>query len=343
MMWLIRLWIGVQVLFCASSLYAEGVDYCSISIRTTEQWQLTREYAKGRNLPVLLLFVGKSWCPWSEKMESEVFRNPSFIEGLQGKCLVARVQMPAKIDSEPAGIEIQDLMKAFAVQESPTIFLLSSQGHIIKTEGFSPLPAKDLSIYWNQCFLAYDQIDSCLEDISKMWGEKDLQIFYTQAKHLRLETLQAKILQRALAYAKEPFFYVEQYEKLSLQKKPKSADRLALRKKILQLDPHNNHHSQLHLAMIDFAEKQLDRKKKGKAHKIAAPLLDYIAQYGKSDTENIGRLEMILAQFFLSKGDYVAAKEYAQKAYARGGASEVQLEISQMLTYMQSLYEDSTY
>lgn len=342
-MWLVRLWIGVQVLFCASSLYAEGIDYFSISIRSTEQWHLTREYAKGRNLPVLLLFLGKSWCPWSEKMESEVFRNPSFVEGLQGKCLVARIQMPAKIDSEPASVQMQDLMKEFAVQESPTIFLLSSQGHIIKKEGFSPLPAKELSIYWHQCFLAYDQIDSCLEDISKIWSEKDLQIFYIQAKHLRLETLQAKILQRALAYAKEPFFYVEQYEKLSLQKKPKSADRLALRKKILQLDPHNNHLSQLHIAMIDFAEKQLHRKKKGKAHDIAAPLIDYIDRHGKNDTENIGRIEMMLAQFFLSKGEYIAAKEYAQRAHARGGAAEAQLEISQMLTYMQSLYEDSMY
>lgn len=333
-MFFFRCFCFLQSFFVCFLSYAGQAGSLSFSLKSQKELQTLQEYAKGSKLPVFIFFVGTTWCPWSEKMEREVFADPIFTQQMQGMCLIAKVQMPAKIGEDPHSIEIKSLMKQFDVQESPTIVLVSSQGQVIKKEGFSQLKVDDLCAYWKQCLISYDRINAILEEPKGCFDEAELQKMYAEVKQLRLETLQDPILKIALSFAKEPYFYVEQYEKLSRTKKLKSPEMGLLRKKIIDLDPDNKHLSHLHLAMIDFAKKQVCSKQKKKPHQVAAPLLDYIEKYGKKDGQHLGNIEMLLAQFFLSRGEYQSAREYAKKSYTRAGSDSIKKERLSLVEYI---------
>ena len=71
---------GFLLLCFLISIFA--VVYCE------EQWQIEEkevlQTAQRENLPVVAVFVGGKWCPWSEKLRQDVLQNPYFRSGRVG-------------------------------------------------------------------------------------------------------------------------------------------------------------------------------------------------------------------------------------------------------------------
>jgi protein disulfide-isomerase len=303
-----------------------------------EAFKESQREALEKDLPLLVAFLGSGWCPWSIKMENELFSDETLLQKLQGKCLLLQIDMPAKASSDPSFIEIQEIMEEYQVRESPTFVLLSNKGKWIAREGFLPLSGEQLTNRWIQCFESFAEITKSLENPSL--SELNLGSLYEKAKTFGMCKLQEEIVDRALTIAKEPFFYLEKFKALSNERKASDPGMLSLRKKIKTLDPNNEHKAHLELAMIDFASFQKRKKNRTRPGLAAQPLLDYIEQFGKKDPENLWKVEMKLSEYFFSRGLLDLALVHAEMSLKEAPES-MKEDMKQAIDYFKTAIQHS--
>ena len=284
--------------------------------------------AREKDLPILLAFLGTGWCPWSMKIESELFSSQALLQKLKDKCLLIQIDMPAKASSDPSFIEIKEMMEEYQVSQSPTFVLLSSKGKRIAKESFLPLSGEEITSRWIKCFETFAEIVTSLETPSL--SEEVLGSLYQKAKKFDMLQIQEEIVDRALVTAKDPFFYLEKFKILSKERKASDPGMLSLRKKIKALDPNNEHKVHLELAMIDFTCFQKRKKNRKKPGIAAQPLLDYIKQFGKTDPENLWKVEMKLSEYFFTRGLLDLALLHAERCKKQAPES-IQEEIGQAI------------
>ena len=89
------------------------------------------------------------------------------------------------------------------------------------------------------------------------------------------------------------------------------------------------------LALIDFQE----LSQKNYEPEIAArPLVEYLANYAKTDQKNIWRVEMMIAQLYLNADRWEEALKHAERAY-QTAPEAMHSEISHSLDYIRSSIE----
>jgi len=291
-----------------------------------------------KDLPVLIAFLGSGWCPWSIKMENELFSDKALLQKLQDKCLLLQIDMPAKASRDPSFIEIQEIMEEYQVKESPTFVLLSNKGKWIAKEGFLPLSGEEVTNRWIQSFESFAEITKCLENPSL--SELKLGSLYEKAKTFGMCKLQEEIVDRALTFAKEPFFYLEKFKALSKERKASDPGMLSLRKKIKALDPNNAHKAHLELAMIDFSSFQKRKKNRTRPGLAAQPLLDYIEQFGKKDPDNLWKVEMKLSEYFFTRGLLDKALVHAERSLKEAPDS-IKEDMKQTIDYFKMAIQHS--
>ncbi|MCX6990216.1 MAG: hypothetical protein NTX49_04025 [Chlamydiae bacterium] len=291
-----------------------------------------------KDIPVLIAFLGSGWCPWSMKMENELFSDGALLQKLEDKCFFLQIDMPARASSDLSFIEIRAIMEEYQVKESPTFVLLSSRGKWIAQEGFLPLSGEEVTSRWIQCFEAFVEVTKTLE--TPFLSEICLGSLYEKAKTFGMCNLQEEILDRALTTAKEPFFYLEKFKALSKERKASDPGMLSLRKKIKALDPNNDQKAHLELAMIDFTSFQKRKKNRSRPGLAAQPLLDYIVQFGKKDPDNLWKVEMKLSEYFFTRGLLDVALVHAEMSL-RESPEGMREDIKQTIDYFKTAIQQS--
>ncbi|MBM3208259.1 MAG: thioredoxin family protein [Chlamydiae bacterium] len=291
----------------AKSQALESAPSFFYSVDSEHALDLLKNKAEKENKFLIVMFLGSQWCPWSQKMEREVFSDESFQSFLIDTCIFAKVEIPSTCAFDS---NLKNLMSSLDVKESPTFLLLSPFGEIIKKEGFLSCDGKGLAIYWKEGLDAFNNLISSLDTIKDVKDEKDLENLYQIATYHGFNNIKNKIIDVGLKICKSPFFYLEKYEALSKHRKFKHPEMISLRKKIIQMDPKNKRLSQLRLAIVDFTNMQ-NRKKTKNSIEVVSPLVQYIKNFGSSDCENLWKIELMVAQYFLSRGEYKMAKDFA--------------------------------
>ena len=293
---------------CPAKVHAtESMPTFFYSVDSEHALDLLKHRAQNENKFLIVMFLGSQWCPWSQKMEREVFSDESFQDFLIDTCLFAKVEIPP---TSAFDFNLKNLMSSLDVKESPTFLLLSSSGELIKKEGFLSYDAKGLALYWKDGLDAFNNLLNSLDTIKDVKDEKALENLYQIATYHGFNNIKNRIIEVGLKICKNPFFYLEKYEALSKHKKFKHPEMISLRKKIIQMDPKNKQLSQLRLAIVDFTNMQ-NRKKIKNSIEVVTPLVQYIKDFGSSDCENLWKIELMVAQYFLSRGEYKMAKEFA--------------------------------
>ncbi len=281
------------------------------------------ELAKNEGKDLVLIFVDKEGCPWSEKFENEVMSHPSFYTLLQKDFVLTKIEH-SKQSTESSVIEDK-----FHVEEFPLIILLTSNQEEIARRGYIPFSAEEWALELKALSTQYYDLLGALssEHFSSEKGEK-IKELYEKAKIM--PQFKQQILSIGLASSEKLFFTIEKYADLLAQAKRKSPEVLAIKKKICSLDPKNQCFSQYKLAVIDFHTNVQRAKKKEDPRKTAFPLLDYIEHFGKKDREHLWQIHLLLAQFFFSKELFVLAKEHVSKIKDTA-PEQVQIDLQETL------------
>jgi len=99
----------------------------------TQDYQKALEYAKEKNLPVLLNFTGSDWCGWCQLMVRQVFSKPAWKEYSRDTLVLVTLDYPQDQSLVPEKFRSrnQRLQSQFEVRGYPTYILLDSNGKSI--------------------------------------------------------------------------------------------------------------------------------------------------------------------------------------------------------------------
>lgn len=133
----------------------------------------------------------------------------------------------------------------------------------------------------------------------------------------------------------DSFFLSEKFRQLVEAGRMDSDECRAVKNRLLELDPENEHLTHFTVALIEFQE--LAKRSQGATQisvaEVIEPLAGYLTQFGEQDKENQWRLEMIISQYYLDAGLPNSALEHAEIAF-ESAPQDVQSTISRSLDHM---------
>ena len=107
----------------------------------TTSWPEAMRQSQEQNAPIMLLFAGSDWCPWSEKLTREVFAKPDFDSWAESRVVPVMVDFPRK-SKLPAGLANQnnDLLNRYRphLNGFPTALFVDPDGTVIGKLVYEP-------------------------------------------------------------------------------------------------------------------------------------------------------------------------------------------------------------
>ena len=311
--------------------------------KTKRQFYWTENYTKAAKISkekqkfLLLAFVGSDWCPWSQKLENEVLTQPNFAKPLKDDFILVWIDFPENSVTPSDRQETNQYLKEkFQVKEVPTLVVLDEMGEQVSSLGYLTLEADAFAMHIRDLITEYKDMRGVLEtsDLSAI-SQQELQSLYHKAKHLGCQKHLEEIMQAGLKKDNDTFFLLEHYENLLEMGKIKDSQVLELRKKIAARDPKNIKGTHLKLAMLEFQKNSNNPKKRDRSNAAIEPLVEYIKEFGKKDQDNLWRIEMMIAQYFFSKGIVEKALKYANASY-ESAPDSAKAEIALSIDYLKT-------
>ena len=287
--------------------------------------------AKEEKKLVIAAFVGASWCPWSEKIETEVLNEHDFVSPVSRDFVMIFVNV-----AEEEG-KSSELRGRYDVEELPTLVITDCEGKEITRVGFLPKTPEEFARHLTKIKRDYIEVRQVVqrEDLT-IFSAKELERLYLKAKNQGFNALKDKLFLAGLQVDKGLFFLLEQYRHLAEKGNQGSKEGDAVRKKIRLRDPNNEQGGFRALALLDF-QSLSDRRSTKKKHIKAAlkPIVDYVKKYGTEDPENLWRMELLIAQFLYGKSKARDALLHAKSAFNHA-PEENKAEIVDTISYLET-------
>ena len=75
-----------------------GFIFVASSLEAGETWltdfMTAQQASQEKKQPILAAFVGSDWCPWCQKLESEVFNQPEFKNFVRDRFILFLADFP---------------------------------------------------------------------------------------------------------------------------------------------------------------------------------------------------------------------------------------------------------
>lgn len=304
------------IIFCCR-LFAAAAGDLSKQIMTPEKratfsWgqnlELALKRAQAENSWVLVALLGQEGCPWSEKLEQEYLQARPFVKDLTSDAqLVSLSQQFHKP-------EFEKFTQAYKVEELPLFLALDGNGQEMFRLGFLPIDPLEFSRQIKLLAKTYRELAEA--DLCKTFtscSEELLKDFFLKASQLGNLNFLDTILKIGMQKDQDGFFSFEKYRQLILQGLTAHTETRKLRKKIEAKDPKNEKGLQFKLALLDFEAMQ-DDDKRNTMQTVLQPLFRYLHRFGKTDTENLWKVELLIAQFLYGKSRTPEALKHLQRS-----------------------------
>lgn len=293
-----------------------------------EDYKVALETANKCNKDIVLAFVGNDWCPWSQKLQAEVFSQQSFIEKMDDFVLI-RIDLSQYQDQSERTL----LKEKFEVEEIPSILIVNSKEEKEMARiGYIPLPAVEFANLITEISSKHQEISKA--EFNDLEGPK-LQEFYFSTLKFGFNEFRYAILTAGLQKDKTPFFLLEKYKLLVEAGKINKKETLDVRKELVKRDPKNEHGVHRTLAVVDFHYRSSKYRLRKKPEEVVKPLIEYINQFGQNDSEHLWKIQMMIAQFYFSRDRLQSAIKYAQASY-KVAPEQAKEEIQHSLDFLQS-------
>jgi protein disulfide-isomerase len=258
-----------------------------------------------------------------------VLSNEDFIQAVQEHFLLVKVDL-----LEFAKGSVDKWKERYAIEESPTLLLLTADAEEMTRVGFLPLSPSAYAAHLIQLCIDFQWMARIMETGEfRALAIQELESLYTTAKRLKCKKYMEALLQEGGEREGGGFFLLERYETLLEHSKLKNPKVQELRAKIVKSDPDNAKGRQLHLAVLEFHALASRIKKKHHPAAAIVPLLEYVRKFGKKDGDHLWRVELMIAQYLFSKDQTALAIEHAQSSYELAPES-FKKEIASSIDYL---------
>lgn len=282
---------------------------CFGIIPITEDITKAARLAQSYDLPVVYLFLGSDWCQWSQKIINEIFASKDFESAVGNQFIFAKIDFPEiNRKNEKTLVEHHKLKEKFNVESFPTLVMTdSNHQEITRISYTTERPAKYAELLQN-LYLDYRSLRREYEKTDFLKASiESIQELYRRACILQCPELKKCILDKGLTVDQESYFALEKYSEFVKEGDATLVEARELRAKILQ-DTEGRQGVRLRLALLDFQANESN------PDKAIEPLGAYIADFGKSDQNNLWKLHLIISEYFQKQGLEQDAFEHAQKS-----------------------------
>lgn len=329
--------LGTLVFFglASSSVCATPSD-----VRNEISWYVDYQEAKNKSeekdLPMLLFFSGSDWNGCCMKIRDEVLSSSDFVSAVVDKFICVAVDFPRHAGFRDPLINEQneDLKDKLHINVFPSLVLLSpEEREIYKIESFGNENGANLGESLCRVIANDRELEQVFPLISSL-PVGELRKYYQLAEELSRKDFMAAALDQGLL-CDDSFFLSEKFRQLVEAGRMDSDECRAVKNRLLELDPENEHLTHFTVALIEFQE--LAKRSQGATQisvaEVIEPLAGYLTQFGEQDKENQWRLEMIISQYYLDAGLPNSALEHAEIAF-ESAPQDVQSTISRSLDHM---------
>ncbi|MCC5831917.1 MAG: thioredoxin family protein [Chlamydiales bacterium] len=261
------------------------------------------EKSSGDKKPLLLFFTGSDWSGLSMKMKNEVLDSDSFQQEIGSLFRCVEIDFPMhKTLASSTKKQNQELKKRFGIDEYPTLLILDFDERLIARMGFFPESGEQLA---GELLLTLAQDGELCRGLRSLpRDEASLRRLYQLAQILMRDEACDSVLSAGIDL-EIPFFLLERYRVFVGEGK----NAAELREKLLKSEDYQVHFT---LAMIDFQQLASSTHD---AREVIKPLEAYLERFGDKDEQNVWRIEMMIAQFYLDTDEWGSALKHAETAY----------------------------
>lgn len=294
-------------------------------IRWESNYQSALEQSKATSKPIMLFFTGSGWCGWCQKLDEEVLNRREFAQAMGDRMIFVKLDYPA--NSSMASPQLKQLGKQYAIKSYPTVILIDGQERILARTGYQAggpqAYAQHLCSYipanvQASANVPKSEVQAPVVD-GTVLSHDAIRKAYDAAVAAKNQDEVAALLKKGLNIDRDHYFLLEQYRQLA---ESHSAEAAPVRERLVKADPFNQKSIQYKIAVID-----------SQATKSTEPLEAYLQQFGAADVENSWKVEMMISQAYLAKGQVKEALTHATMALQQAPAAvkgEVQKAIEQI-------------
>ena len=273
-----------------------------------KDFEVAKKEAINTNRFLVLFFSGSS-------VEEEIIRKEDFQEAVKPFFVFFKVDVSNE----------KDLKENYNVRSSPALVIVHPQkGKIASLEYF----LEDSTAYSKRLKDAIEQYKTIEKSLKDQITEEDIELLYEKVKQLGCDFLQEKLFSLA---EDSTFVLFEKYSNLVMERGYFDKEAEEMRKKLKEKDPFNVKKIYLKLAILDF--QALANDESVSFDRAVSPLLDYISNFRKKDKENVWKIEMMISQYFFSRGVFDKSLQHARLSY-KAAPSSVRKHIAESITYI---------
>lgn len=305
----------LTILFATFASFALWGDQDNSRLNWLTNYSEAVEQSRSTSKPILLFFTGSDWCGWCHKLEKEVLNTSEFAEKAGNQFIFVTIDFPLYKPADPKVAEQnKNLQKKYDVKGFPTLVIIDKNEQTIGTTGYRPGGAHSYADYLLKMVGDYGQYRGKLTDSkTNTLSSSDLKSLFHKANELGRQEDAARLISLGIASDEKGFFLLERYRTLAFEGEIHSAEALAIKKEIQSYDPNNDKETLYQLALIEFEALSEEMSKESYSPDVAVqPLLQYIQKFGKTDKENVWKLQMVMTQYFLDKNRLPQALDHAQ-------------------------------
>ncbi len=252
--------------------------------------------ARQKNKPIVLAFVGKDFCPWSQKMIGEVLGQETFVEKIKSEAILWQYTLHAEGNSK------EDRMREkYRIDECPTILLLDPKGREFARFGYLPLDKQGFADQLLEVIADFKEICIALDENRGKNDANAWQEFYRKAKQFSSIDFKKLVLERGVQEDPGTELLIEKYAFLLEHNKIKSPAARECKAMIIQRDLENRHGTHFKIPrwrkFPQICKCAKCEKKSKKSVKASFALFFISEHFEETDKENIWNIEMVIANY----------------------------------------------
>ncbi len=297
-----------------------------------------KDLAKKENKPIFLYFTGSDWCGWCMKLDKEILKNPDFIKKAGNEFIYVEIDFPLYKELEPQLVkQNQDLKSEYNIAGFPTIVLLAPDLHEIAITGYRKDTGERYAEYLSELVSDYNTLTATMQNVQeKNLSTVELEMLYKKAVKIGRDDYATEILDIGLEKQDNLFFLGEQYRVLVEAGKIHQEETNKLRDELLRTDISNTAGMHYYVAVIDFQYLMQHESASTTALELVEPLTSYLREFGNEDQAHAWRIQMTIAQIYLSKDQARIALGFAKSAL-QNAPPEFRSEIESVVTEIQNV------
>jgi len=159
------------------------------SLNAEVKWQTdmkeAQKSATAQGKDIFAFFTGSDWCTYCIMLEKEVFKKENFLEDLEKKYVLLKVDFPQRKPlPKPEQIKNDQLSEDYSIQGFPTVLLLDSSGRAFGRTGYKGLGPKEYNEHLNELAMHKSVRDENFAAANKLEGIKKAEALITALKSL---------------------------------------------------------------------------------------------------------------------------------------------------------------